>query len=153
MKGAADALDAFADHFDTMLADLTPAKRKAVARKIGQRLRRSNTRRIAANVQPDGSAMEPRQDRSKRKKGKMFRNLRYARNFKVDADPHGVEVGFKRYEGLARIHHFGLVSAVGRNKHTGETIRARYPKRRLLGFGEDDLDAITDEVLEWLTPD
>ena len=135
MTDPGEALDAFAEHFDTMLAELTPAKRKAIARKIGQRLRRANTRRIAANIEPDGSPMEPRAYRAKRRaKGKMFKKLRYARHFKVDADQHGVEVGFRRFEGLAKVHHFGLVSAVGRNRTTGEVIRARYPKRRLLGF-------------------
>lgn len=53
---------------------------RKIARQTGLALRRANADRIARNVQPDGSAMEPRKprplrDRKKdrvRKKGRLF---------------------------------------------------------------------------------
>ena len=144
-----------------MLADLSPAKRKAVARKIGQRLRRSNLSRIAANVEPDGGAMEqrkPQRDRRgrirKKAGGKMFRKLRYARNFKIKPREDGVEIALatRGLERISRVHHFGLTGYVGKTR-TGETIRARYEARRLLGFNAEDIDEIAEEALAWLDRD
>ncbi|MBU2407109.1 MAG: phage virion morphogenesis protein [Gammaproteobacteria bacterium] len=144
-----------------MLADISPAKRKAVARKIGQRLRRSNLSRIAANVEPDGGAMEqrkPQRDRRgrirKKAGGRMFRKLRYARNFKVKPREDGVEIamasqGLRR---IARVHHFGLSGYVGKTR-AGDTVRARYEARQLLGFSAGDIDGIAEEALAWLDQD
>jgi phage virion morphogenesis protein len=155
------ALEQFADYFDIMLADLSPAKRKAVARKVGQRLRRSNLARIAANVEPDGSAMEQRKTQRDRRGrirrkagGKMFRKLRYARNFKIKPRDDGVEIALasRGLERISRVHHFGLDGYVGKTR-SGETIRARYDSRQLLGFSADDIDGIAEEALAWLDRD
>ena len=160
MSDSGAALEHFAEYFEAMLADITPARRKAVARKIGQQLRRSNLSRIAANLEPDGGAMEPRKPRSDRRGRirdnagkKMFRKLRYARNFDIKARSDGVEVRPKNGAAhIARIHHFGLPGYVGRAKD-GEKIRTRYEARRLLGFGDGDVEAIADELLAWLNRD
>lgn len=153
---SADALEQFATYFDTMLADLSPAKRKAVARKIGQRLRRLNAQRMRANVEPDGAAMAPRKKRlrEKSKPGRgrrMFREIGKARNLRVRPSEDGVEIGFAN-PGTGRVaveHHFGLDGRVGRTR-AGRMIRTRYTARRLLGFGAQDIDAVTDELLAWL---
>lgn len=160
MSDPGAALEHFAEYFDAMLADLTPARRKAVARKIGQQLRRSNLSRIAANVEPDGGAMEPRKPRADRrgriraKAGKkMFRILRYARNFDIVTRPDSVEIRPKNGAAhIARVHHFGLMGYVGKTAE-GKSIRARYAERRLLGFGDGDVEAIADELLAWLDRD
>lgn len=49
---------------------LGPGQRRRVARKVGEALRRENVKRIAANVQPDGSAMEPKKKRKRMMDGK-----------------------------------------------------------------------------------
>ena len=150
-------LEAIGPYFEDMLADISPARRKAVARKIGQALRRSNTRRIAANVEPDGGAMEKRKPRRERvrdrAKAKMFRKLRYARNFKIKPASDGVEIApIGRVAGVAAIHHFGLTGYVGRTPD-GKAIRTRYAERQLLGFADTDIDELTDTLLEWLDRD
>jgi phage virion morphogenesis protein len=134
---------------------LGPAQRKRVMRKIGQEVRRINTRRIAANVQPDSSAMEPRKPRKRmkdaqgriRRQGKMFRKLRLAKKIAIDVADDEVALSFKGNAAeSAERHHFGLPGFVGRTRK-GKDIRVKYPARRLLGFGPEDMDAIIDAAL------
>lgn len=134
---------------------LSPAKRRRVARKVGEALRRENTKRIAANVEPDGSAMEPRKRRKRmtdnrgriRRSAKMFPRIKLARSMKIRATPDEVTVGFEGQTGhTARAHQFGLVDFVGRAAN-GRVVRTRYPERRLIGFGADDIDIIMDAAL------
>jgi phage virion morphogenesis protein len=154
------ALEQFARYFDAMLADISPARRKVVARKIGQRLRRINALRIAENVEPDGRPMAPRKKRPREQRHRagrwrrMFREIARARNLRVRASPDGVELAFAnpRFGRVAAEHHFGLEGFVGNTK-AGRTIRTRYPARRLLGFGREDMEAIADELLAWLDRD
>jgi len=134
---------------------LGPGQRRRVARKVGEALRRENAKRIAANVQPDGSEMEPRKKRKRmmdgkgriKRTGKMFPKIKLARSMKIRATPDEVSVGFEGTTGhTARAHQYGLTDFVGRTKD-GRTIRTKYPERRLLGFGPDDIDAIMDAAL------
>lgn len=127
---------------------------RKIARKIGLMLRRVNAGRIAANVQPDGSAMEPRKRRPLRdrkndrvrKKGRMFPKIRLARNMRVKATADQVEVNFNdKVARAANVHHFGLRDRVARFRGAPQV---RYPVRELLGFGADDDDAILEAVLD-----
>ncbi len=149
----AQDLELLESWLESHLAALTPARRTALARKVGQVLRRANAKRIAANVEPDGSKMQPRKprprlrDREKPKSGRMFPKLRLARNIAIRARADGVEVG---YSGgptahTARAHQFGLVDRVGRTPD-GAEVRARFPVRVLLGFAPEDREAILDLV-------
>ena len=153
-----EAMEAVGDYFDAFLSDLTPARRKMVARKLGQRMRRLNTARIAKNVEPDGGPMakrKPRFDRDGKKvrRGRMFRKLRLARQYEIHPSADGVELRTRdQIARLAKVHQFGLVDRVGRSKD-GRIIRTRYERRRLLGFGDDDLDQITEELVAWLDND
>ena len=127
---------------------LSPRERKGLLTKIGQSLRRSNSARIAANVQPDGTAMAARRPRpGSSKRGKMFRQLRQARILKVRATSDQVSIGFVgQAQQVAQVHHFGQEDEVGRTRD-GRTIRARYVARQLLGFHPDD-EAQTFEAIE-----
>lgn len=133
-------LEAFLGRFVTALS---PREMRGLASKIGQSLRRSNSARIAANVEPDGSAMTPRKPRPRgKKRGKMFRRLRAARTLKVKPSADGVSVGFiDQAQHVAQVHHFGEEDVVGRTRD-GRTIRARYAARALLGVGEADTTAV-----------
>ena len=129
-----DALAGFDTFFGKILAGLTPAKRKAAARKLGQALRRSNLARIAKNIQPDGTPMEarkPRKDRRGRLRkaagGKMFRQLRLAKQWRIDAQVDSVEIMQTRGDAVSRIHHFGLRGVVGKGPG-GKKLFARYPE-------------------------
>ena len=150
----ADDLTAIEPWLDGIMARLEPGERLKVARRIGQMLRRRNAERIRANVQPDGSPMEPRKiTRDKRgrirgRKGNMFPKTGMAKNMQVRADADQVEVSFKQtVAGAAKVHHYGLVDRVSRNAGAP---RVRYPIRRLLGINGEDRDLILAEVSKML---
>ena len=141
-----DALAALDDWLGDVLQGMAPAKRKLASLKLGQALRRSNLARITANEEPDGSSMEsrkPRLDRRGRVRrkagGKMFRKLRLAKHWHIDARPDSVEISPKGGDKVATTHHFGKKGFVGRAPD-GSKIFARYPQRRLLGFSDADRD-------------
>ena len=151
-----EPLEALEPWIDGFLARLKPGERLRLSRKIGQLLRRVNAARIRRNVEPDGSAMEPRKVRrdsqgrlrGRRGKGRMFRKLGLARNMKVKARPDEVEVSFNsRVSRTAAVHHFGLKDRVEKRRNS---IRVRYAERRLLGIPKGDKQAIMDEVLQHL---
>lgn len=131
---------------------LSPREQGKVARAIGAMLRKANADRIRANVQPDGSPMEPRKaqkdrrGRIRKRKGKMFPRIALARNLKVRTRPDEVEIAFtQRIAGAASVHHFGLTAEVDpRIRHS---IKVRYVARRLLGFSPADRQAIMDAAL------
>lgn len=145
------------DWLDGVMLGLAPGERRKLAMKIGQSLRRSNARRIAANVEPDGGRMAPRRPRKGRdgkpirSNKRMFRRIRMARNLRIKATPDSVEINFGggAIEKIAAIHHDGQVGTVGRTRD-GRTIRARYEARALLGFGGDDMDMVLDAVTKAL---
>jgi phage virion morphogenesis protein len=148
-----DDLQAFEAWFGRILAGMDPAKRRRATNRLGQRLRASNLVRIAQNVEPDGTPFKPRRPRKDRRGrlrsragGKMFKGLRYARNWKIDADEDGVTIypATNAVDRVASVSHFGEVAVVGYLRG-GAPIRARYPVRRLLGFSPED-DFLTLEV-------
>lgn len=138
------ALAGFDEWFGEILDGLSPPQRRRAAMKLGQALRRSNLKRQAANEQPDGSAMEPRKPRlhqrgrlRRKAGGKMFRRLRYAKLWAIDARPDSVEIKLRKGDRVARVHHFGLRDRVGRG-FDGRRIMHEYAARQLLGFSPDD---------------
>lgn len=150
MSGAA-GLDALEPWLDGYLQRLKPGQRMQLARKVGQLLRRLNAERILANVQPDGSAMEPRKEgkRRRRRKGKMFPRVGLARNLRVFPGHDEVELRFSaKVAGTASVHHFGLPDKV--DKRIPNSIKIRYPARQLLGIPPEDRDAIMEAALAWL---
>jgi phage virion morphogenesis protein len=139
-----------------LLAKLAPAQRQQLARTIALDLRRSQQRRIAAQVAPDGTsyAVRKRQAESlrekrgtiRRRKDAMFAKLRTARWLKTNVTHEGVEVGFfGRVARLARVHQEG-----GMDRVTPGGPMAKYPARPLLGFSSEDRASIRDYVLEYL---
>lgn len=136
----------------TFVDALSPREMRGLASKIGQSLRRENSKRIGANVQPDGTAMQARRPREGKARGKMFRRLRQARLMKIDASPDGVEVAFTGAAArVALTHHEGREDTVGRTRD-GRTIRARYVARELMGFGRTDREQALAAVEKHLTP-
>lgn len=162
MKSLAETsgLEPLEDWVGQYLDSLAPGQRLQLARKIGRVLRRENARRIRANVQPDGSKMEPRKKRDPnrsarseraRKGGKMFRRIGAARNLRQRATADGVELSIAaKVQAVAARHHHGRIGTVGK-KRDGTPIRVKYPKRRLLGLANADRDAITDLVIGHLS--
>jgi len=155
----ADDLAELEPFFAAYLNRFSPAQRKRLLRKVGEETRRINAKRIAANVDPDGAAMQPRKPRKRMKDrksrikrmGKMFPKNRLARILKVQDTEDQAEVGIKAGTDfrIASVHQYDEVDSVGRTRG-GQIVKTRYPARRLLGFGPDDLEAITDQALKLL---
>lgn len=140
-----------------LLSTLEAGPRRRLLNKVMQALRRSQGARIARNEQPDGTSMADRKPRKTKKKGrikrkaKMFRKLRLVRWMKINADDDSGELSFK-YKKVGQIaaeNHFGHVAFIGKTP-SGRTIKARMTERRLLGFSNDDSDAILDAVTKHL---
>lgn len=148
---------------DTWLADIfervSPPRRRQIAAELARALRRANAARIAANVEPGGSAMEPRKPRQARrgkdkqdrvaKRGKMFPRLKLARNMKTEATPDSAKLEFRhQVVRTANVHHFGLRDRVARFRGAAEV---RYPERPLFGFAPEDRDMAMEIILRGIT--
>lgn len=148
----ADNLRALEDWAGALLAKLEPGARRQLNQQIGRDLRRSQQQRIAAQLNPDGSAFAPRKPRQLRaKKGrikrKMFAKLRQAKHLKVQSSADAIAIGFMgRVARIARVHQYGL-----RDRPERGQADVQYDRRELLGFTDADLDLIRDRLLEHLT--
>jgi phage virion morphogenesis protein len=131
-----------------------PARRKLL-RTIARDFRKSQTARIVAQRNPDGSAFEPRRRQAKKaatKKGRirrqaMFRKLRMAKHLKAGAGGSEAWVGFSgRAARIARVHQEGLsdVPSPGMKK-------VRYARRALLGLTGAEQERLLDLLLGSIT--
>lgn len=139
-----------------LLAKLAPMQRRELARTIALDLRRSQQRRMAAQMAPDGTPYRARKHQVeslrdkrgviRRKNGAMFVKLRTARWLKTHITQDGVDVGFfGRVARLARVHQEG-----GMDRVAPGGPMANYPARPLLGFTDTERRMIQDRVLEYL---
>ena len=138
-----DELDAW---LTARLAALTPSEQSKLLRKVGQDLRRENTRRMTAQTTPDGERWTPRkaQPRRKANDGKMMRKLRTGRHLRLRIIPGELRLGFTgRDARLARIHHYGLRDAL-------QYGIAQYPARELIGISTQDEALIRNSILRHL---
>lgn len=152
----ADDLEALEPWLQGYLDRLSPAARRKAVLAIGRESRKANAGRIAANVEPDGAAMEPRKGKKRlrdrhgkiRRTAKMFAKIRLSRTLRVTATEDQAEIGFKAGTDsrIASVHQYGEVDSVGRNKR-GQVVRTKYAARRLLGFSPEDRQAILDTAI------
>jgi phage virion morphogenesis protein len=147
-------LVALEDWAGALLAKADPAQRQRITRAVGQQLRRSQQRRIAAQRNPDGGAFQPRAKSSKKfmekaghiRRKSMFAKLRTRKFLRVDAGLDAIEVGFSgRAAVIARRHQYG-----SKRRHRGTTYVT--PPRELLGLTDQDIELIRDELLSYLSP-
>lgn len=83
--------------------------------------------------------------RNTTKKTPMFRRLRTARFLIAKADANSATIGYSgRTARLARIHQFGLVDEVGGG------VKARYPRRELLGLTDADIKLAQQMIIDSL---
>ena len=134
-----------------LVAALEPAARRELAREIARQLRQSQQKRIAAQLNPDGSAFEARKPQLRHQKGRlrrqMFAKLRTSRFMKADASPEAAVVSFTpAAERIARVHQFGLRDKV--NRKTG--LEVTYPARQLLGLSPTDEALVGELVTDFL---
>jgi phage virion morphogenesis protein len=149
----ADDLRALEDWVAPLLAKLTSAERRKLARTIGTDLRRAQTARIASQRNPDGSAYAPRKTtRPRQQRGRirqaMFAKLRTASHLKLIDDANSITIGFTgRVSRIARVHQYGL-----RDEVTPGGLSVEYPARELLGLTTDDRELVKDLLLKHLAP-
>lgn len=140
----------FEDQLAGLLANMSSKERRQLAREIAKQLRPSQQRRIAAQLNPDGSAFEKRKPQVRDQKGKirrtMFSKLRTTKYLKTEAKPDAAVIGFVgEVERIARVHQYGL-----RDRAQKGGPEVQYPTRQLLGFTEADLDAVSDLTIKHL---
>ena len=137
-----------------LLQSLQPAERRALAREVARRLRESQAKRIAAQLNPDGSAFEPRKTQARGKRGairkKMFAKIRTAKWMKTEAAPNSAVVTFaSSVQAMAKVHQFGLRDRVNKRR-AGTGPEIVYPERQLLGFTQHDVDMVGSLTLDHL---
>lgn len=138
------------DHLQGLITALSAGQRRTLAREIAADLRRRNQRRIAQQVNPDGTPYEPKRPRLRNKQARVrrsiFARVRTTRYLKTAATADAAVVQITgRTARIARVHQYGLTDRVGPSGP-----EYRYPRRRILGFGAGDRDAIADLVLNHL---
>lgn len=134
-----------------LLSRLAPAERRKLARSLAAKLRESQSRRIGAQLNPDGSPYAPRKPRLRKKQGglrrRMFSKLRTTRWMKAEASPDAAVVTFAaQVQAMAQVHHHGLRDRV--NRRRGPEVD--YPARQLLGFTAPEIAAVEEAVLAHL---
>lgn len=120
-------------------------------------IRHDQMERIKGQLNPDGTAFEPRKRRQavgrlrsrkgKIKQGLMFRKLASARFLKYQNTPEGIAVGFfGRLARMARVHQEGLQDEVspGGPSH-------KYASRGLLGFTPSTRAIITRVLIDHIS--
>ena len=148
---ADDPLQALEDWVAPLLAKLSPVERRALARKVGQDLRRNQAVRITSQKNPDGTAYAPRKaSKARNQQGSirrgMFSKLKTAKHMRLRADEQTATIEFVgRTSRIARVHQRGLRDSV---KPGGPTYR--YPTRELLGVAEADRERIRSCLIEHL---
>lgn len=144
-------LAAFDTRLTALISATLPAARRTLARTIADRLRASQAKRIAGQLNPDGTPYAERKTRLRRKKGfvrrQMFVKLRTSQWMKVEATPESAVVTFvAQVQHMAQVHQEGLRDRV--NRRGGPEIK--YPERKLLGLTEAEVADIEDAVLAHL---
>lgn len=148
-------LDVLEARLAALIAQTEPAERRTLARELARRLRESQRRRIAAQLNPDGTPFEPRKPRSTLRRRKqvirqrMFARLTTARYLKAESSADSAAVAFTNAASrIGTVHQFGLRDRVERRRNAPEV---KYPERQLLGVTRDDSESIAALVLEHLS--
>lgn len=142
-------LDAYCS---ALLASLESSERRKLARTIATTVRANQVKRIAAQLNPDGSAYVPRKPQKLRgKKGRirrsMFAKLRTPRYLKTEASSESAVITFAgEVQRIAKVHQLGLRDKVNRRK----SIEVKYDARELLGITQSDVSLVADLVISHL---
>lgn len=148
---ATDDLNRLISWADALLAGMTPAARRQLMGEMARSLRASQSKRIRANIQPDGSPMTPRKPLKKlaKKRGatrrKMFQHLVSPRWLKATSTEHQAVVEFVGSANrLSTIHQYGL-----KDRIKGHEIS--YPARELLGITHQEVERLEELLLVHFT--
>lgn len=133
-----------------LISQLEPSARRGLARAIAKEIQPRQRKRIADQLNPDGTPFAKRKPQLRQKAGRirrtMFNKLRTARYLKSAATANSAVVGFVgEVERIARVHQLGLRDRVQKGGK-----EAQYAARELLGFTDDDVNAVHDLVIAHL---
>ncbi|MGD8204962.1 phage virion morphogenesis protein [Pantoea sp. FN0305] len=146
-----NGLDTFDDRLAALIANLSPAARKEMARTIAKRLRAGQQQNIKRQQAPDGTPFTPRKTQPARsKKGRvkreMFKKLRTAKYMKAKAGAVNAVVEFTgNVQRMARVHHYGL-----RDRPARGSKEVQYEARPLLGLNKHDVEYVQSEIIKKL---
>ena len=141
-------LEALVEHLGLMLNQLSETERRKLEFSIGRKLRASQKGRITKQKNPDGSTYVPRKshlrDKKNKIKNKMFNIIKNAKYMRLQKTAEGVAIGFSgRVAFIAGVHHYGLKDKVDKD---GPTVR--YERRELLGFTDQEIQMIEEDVFQ-----
>ncbi|MDU6414736.1 phage virion morphogenesis protein [Mixta calida] len=146
-----NGLEAFDGRLAALIANLSPATRKEMARNIAKRLRASQQQNIKRQQAPDGTPFAPRRvqpvrEKKGRVKHEMFKKLRTAKYMKAKGSADDAVVEFTgKVQRMARVHHYGL-----RDRPARGVKEVLYEARPLLGLNDADIHAIEMEIINRL---
>jgi len=87
-------------------------------------------------------------EKGKIRKKAMFSKLRTAKYLKTGASGDAATISFRGdVSALARVHQYGL-----RSKVSGDGPEHDYPERELMGITTEDLEMITNEIFQHVSP-
>ncbi len=151
----ADSLDQLAAWAGPLLAKLAPAARRTAMREVATVLRQRQAARIKAQQNPDGTPYEARRPRAQlqAKAGAIRRDMfarmrRPATLRKSSTDDAAVVFIAGGAASTARVHQYGLRDKV--DWRMAKSPAVRYARRELLGFSREDLESLTDSLLDFL---
>lgn len=141
-------LEELADYLQPLLQRLTVGERTKLSKQIGRDLRKSQSGRISAQKNPDGSGYTPRRKRLREQKGKikrkMFTKLKNTSHLKLLSTADAIAIGFVgRVARIADVHQRGL-----KDRAEAGAPNVVYPKRELLGFSDQEIKLIEDSLLK-----
>lgn len=152
-----DDLTQINDLAAALLQRVSAADRRKLLRATARDVRKSQSDRIARQIQPDGQPFAPRKapgsGTRRPRKGQlrskmMFRKLRMARFLKAGATDGEAWIGFTgRAAAIARVHQDGLDDSPTRGAK-----KVRYARRVLLGLTGQEEEQFVDMVLASLNP-
>lgn len=144
-------LTALQERLAGLIASLSPATRRQMAAEIAKKLRASQQQRIKRQQAPDGTPYaarkrQPVRSKKGRIKREMFARLRTNRFMKAKGSDSAAVVEFTgKVQRMARVHQYGLKDRPNRNSR-----EVQYEARPLLGFIQDDEQAIENIIIEYL---
>lgn len=146
--------DTLTPALEGLIAALKSSEQKKLAKKIGQKLIKSNAARIKKNIAPDGTAFAPRlpqkkkaKEQGKKRQARLFQKMAKAGRLQQKFEAGALKLSFKPSKNrLEAVHHFGLSDKVN---ETG-SVTHQYAERPLLGINQADEVDITDSLIQHL---
>lgn len=130
-----------------LLRTVAPPARRKILTAIARDIRRSQSDRIGAQKQPDGSAFAARRPKPRRKgklrQRRMFSKIRLAKHLRAAATANEATVGFTGPASrIARIHQLGLDDAPAPGMR-----KVRYARRVLIGLTPAEVERAMDFLI------